>query len=1568
MPEIKNNFLKGKMNQDLDSRILPQGEYREAINLLISRSEGATVGEFENILGNNNVGTVANSATEKVIGHYIDETNSRVYIFVTDFDDSDPFSRAPRSGTGSNHKIMEFDLNNPGSPNTLVTGYFLNFNQSFPIYGTNLLEELLFWTDNYNQPRRINITTARNNASAYTKEMQISVAKYYPFDPLIPLERQTGTTTAGCTSTLIVLSSGNTNIKVGDIVTDNDKTDFSGLVIGNSTPPVKVTQIVDQAATTFKVSPAISSGAPASGVKLDFSRTSMKNQHAVNLSNHSQQTIDNVVTPGTGGSTSDRTGTPTVIRINNTGSGGTGAVLGGVPRVGDIITNVTSPNNIPNPTNPAANCDFNVRVASITIDNVSSTDPGRWSITCDVDATFNGGLTGFSTSDVIQIAPNPDYNSSFSGDSKFLEDRFVRFSYRFKFNDNEYSLMAPFSQIMFIPKQYGQFGLGQIDTKLDGINNYYQDEVDAYNSTVLDWFENDIDTIGLKIPLPDTLANLSSIYNIQKIDVLYKESDAQAIKVLDTITVNDIVAADTETISWNDDQHGLIDQLYYDYNYESNKPYKTLPANQTIRVYDKVPIKALGQEIISNRIVYGNYTERMTPPSSINYEASYQDRDVQWADYATEYPYHTVKQNRTYQVGFVLADKYGRQSDVILSTNDGKDGTKGSSVYVPYRSSNDATTSPVIDWWGTGLTLRLYEAMGEAINNTAGQPGIYKEDGHVASVIAITDDDADYVANTTYATGGGSGSGCTVRVTSVGAGGEVQSIAIISSGSGYTQGNELSILGGGGSATFTVNIGEANPLGWYSYKVVVKQQEQEYYNCFFPGFVNGLPINDQLWNKTPRNAADAINPGASDIETYRDKIFFASLLTENINKVPRALVEIGPTDTEYNSDEQLYIRVNNPNATSTLEVRNLQYYPGQLVQDVLNIATVRDTELQSIPFVPFSIGPDPSAIGTEPIQLGTNLGYVYYQSYPAGDQGDYGSTLQWLPNGSATTTPVPVTTPTGSIPWGDVADKAPFFQADEDPFIIKANQVGNYDNPIGAIICGAPLISVAHDSNYASGVRTMQPTLSVAETKPVFSRLDIFWESTQSGKLEELNAAINSNDNAAVGLNATTGTFAESTNVSTNIGPAFKFIDGSGALMSNIVGAPTITNVYRQNDIAKTNISPAPFTVATIIANTEYQIQTGATAADSTFWYGVSSNNTPSSDVYIFDLQVESTGSPTNDIRNIPAALTLTLTNVVPCIKHTSISGTAISTGCGGSGTYDLTAAGVGPTVEATNIVQLYGTNGSVRSTDSDYTQDLVWSISNIIPGKLGSLSDFSIDSTGLITSNTVMTAFGNYGLTVTLTDVNDTGSNKLVASANIVWVAGAEYAPKIIGTGNTLAGSPGVMPYDKKGEWRFTNDTYSLASATAIGYPSGWSVATWVYNSQVEYNTDYGTSCRSDLFQGAITIKPIFKNTSTAPGDSSVFYTIQYRANSGVSWTNIDTAAGSTDTWAATDPYKQFTRATTGAGQEDATYKFDQIGEYRVVTTLPSGSGASVMTFTVDFQDGNQAGAPPFISGPCTP
>ena len=99
-----------------------------------------------------------------------------------------------------------------------------------------------------------------------------------------------------------------------------------------------------------------------------------------------------------------------------------------------------------------------------------------------------------------------------------------------------------------------------------------------------------IDSIALKIPLPCSLTDLQTKFKVSKIDILYKESDALAVKVLETVNLS-TPNLSTETIKYNDDTQGLKDQLYFNYVYKSNKPYKTLPEDQTTRVYDKVPIK-----------------------------------------------------------------------------------------------------------------------------------------------------------------------------------------------------------------------------------------------------------------------------------------------------------------------------------------------------------------------------------------------------------------------------------------------------------------------------------------------------------------------------------------------------------------------------------------------------------------------------------------------------------------------------------------------------------------------------------------------------------------------------------------------------------------------------------------------------------------------------------------------------------------------------------------------------------------------------------------------------------------
>ena len=52
MPELKNTFTGGKMEKDLDERILPSGQYREALNISVATSEDSDVGAAQNILGN----------------------------------------------------------------------------------------------------------------------------------------------------------------------------------------------------------------------------------------------------------------------------------------------------------------------------------------------------------------------------------------------------------------------------------------------------------------------------------------------------------------------------------------------------------------------------------------------------------------------------------------------------------------------------------------------------------------------------------------------------------------------------------------------------------------------------------------------------------------------------------------------------------------------------------------------------------------------------------------------------------------------------------------------------------------------------------------------------------------------------------------------------------------------------------------------------------------------------------------------------------------------------------------------------------------------------------------------------------------------------------------------------------------------------------------------------------------------------------------------------------------------------------------------------------------------------
>ena len=77
MPEIKNTFTQGKMNKDLDERLIPKGQYRDALNIEVSTSEGSDVGTVQNILGNVLVGEIIPEGFE-CIGSVSDEKNEKI--------------------------------------------------------------------------------------------------------------------------------------------------------------------------------------------------------------------------------------------------------------------------------------------------------------------------------------------------------------------------------------------------------------------------------------------------------------------------------------------------------------------------------------------------------------------------------------------------------------------------------------------------------------------------------------------------------------------------------------------------------------------------------------------------------------------------------------------------------------------------------------------------------------------------------------------------------------------------------------------------------------------------------------------------------------------------------------------------------------------------------------------------------------------------------------------------------------------------------------------------------------------------------------------------------------------------------------------------------------------------------------------------------------------------------------------------------------------------------------------------------------------------------------------------
>ena len=174
MANLQRNFVLGRMNKDVDQRLVRNGEYLDAVNIRIGSDESnSEIGAVSNVKGNTQLTTLRFlntnlSSQARCIGAYEDGEAETIYWFVHD-------SNYPSTNTGKIDMIVSFNVNTNALTYHVVSiddgggvNTTLNFDEQYLVTGVDLVDDMLFFTDNLNPPRKINVSKAYSVAGALT--------------------------------------------------------------------------------------------------------------------------------------------------------------------------------------------------------------------------------------------------------------------------------------------------------------------------------------------------------------------------------------------------------------------------------------------------------------------------------------------------------------------------------------------------------------------------------------------------------------------------------------------------------------------------------------------------------------------------------------------------------------------------------------------------------------------------------------------------------------------------------------------------------------------------------------------------------------------------------------------------------------------------------------------------------------------------------------------------------------------------------------------------------------------------------------------------------------------------------------------------------------------------------------------------------------------------------------------------------------------------------------------------------------------------------------------------------
>ena len=562
MAELVNNFQLGKMNKDADERLVPRGEYRDALNIEVATSEGSGMGVVQNIKGNVEL-TKVKSFTDwedsvyikalvnpVCVGSIADPRVEKIYWFIA----SDGISA-----------IAEYDqLTGLIQPILVDTKGILDFSLDFYITGINILEGQLIWTDNQTEPKICLIEKWKGSTPNFITHSQSFGRDFLESDITVirkrPLNRLNVTPYPSArygpgTGVTPFISVDSLNFNIGEADEDGVMRYSSFKTYGEDGLIRQLDVTGPDYPTNYKVGDIVHLKAQNEGLDDE------ENEFPASV--FLEYTI--------------------VIEIT-----------GPAPMAsGEILTNALQPF-----------LEYKLLSIPDQIPYTTTNEAG------DVELLQWEGIL--------------------FEENILFEDVFPRFSYRWKYDNNQYSGYAPFTNVIFIG---GEFEYLSSDGHNAGMENHTR----RIEITDIDWGDE----------------------WVKEVEILYKPSHSTTVYVVDEIKLD---FQDTRPTTFTIDTE-IVGAV--------------VAANQLLRPYDNVPTRALAQEVGSNRIIYGNYTQQfdvVDPKVQTSLEITDHPSKYEGGEDDLRMPFESLKSMRTYQVGANYLDTYGRETPVFT--------TLGASKYV----------------------------------------------------------------------------------------------------------------------------------------------------------------------------------------------------------------------------------------------------------------------------------------------------------------------------------------------------------------------------------------------------------------------------------------------------------------------------------------------------------------------------------------------------------------------------------------------------------------------------------------------------------------------------------------------------------------------------------------------------------------------------------------------------------------------------------------------------------------------------------------------------------------------